>query len=304
VTPLLSVILLIVTFVTVALVSGNNLSVCVGPAVGSRTLSRRMGALLGAVGFSLGLLSQGSAMTKSVELLLPNAAVQLRLEALLVAMIVFIIALVVRVPISLGMSLVGLLVGLSVARDIAIDAAFVTKVAIMWFVAPFIALIFSFLLIRVLTKNTSENFWRRLQAYKVLLIILSFSTSYVLGSNTLGLIVATGGFDLIYIVGAVAAVFVGAFYLSEGQIRRVSQELFLMRYPNATASLVTTTILVEFATILNVPLSNTQAMTAAVFGTGLSYKTKFVSLRPFLMIILSWVVVPLLSFIIGLVIGL
>ena len=64
------------------------------------------------------------------------------------------------------------------------------------------------------------------------------------------------------------------FYLSAGEIRRVGQELFLMRYPNATATLVVSTVLVEAATILNVPLSNTQALASAVFGTGISYETQ------------------------------
>lgn len=102
---------------------------------------------------------------------------------------------------------------------------------------------------------------------------------------------------------AVAAIFIGTFYLSAGEIRRVSQELFLMRYPNATVALVTSSVLVEAATVLNIPLSNTQVLAAAVFGTGISYKTKFVSLKPFLMIVVSWVMAILLSFISGVIMG-
>ena len=136
-----------------------------------------------------------------------------------------------------------------------------------------------------------------------MLIVLAFSTSYVLGANTIGLIVATGGFDLTTVVVAIVAIFIGAFYLSAGEIRRVSQELFLMRYPNAMTTLLTSTVLVEAATIFNIPLSNTQALSAAVFGTGISYKSKFVSLKPFLLIVLSWIIAPLLSFAIGLIIG-
>jgi len=300
---LYSFVLLALTFVAVALVSGNNLSVCVGPAVGSRILSRRIGALLGAAGFSLGLLFQGSAMSKSVEVLLPGATAQLRIEALLVAVVIFAVALVIRVPMSLGMSIVGLFVGLSVARGLTVDVGFAAGVALTWVVAPVVALVLAFYLMRALNKSWPENFWRHLQAYKVVLLVLSFSTSYVLGANTLGLIVATGGFDLVTVAAAVVAAFIGAFYLSGGQIRRITQELFLMRYPNATASLVAATVLVEAATILNIPLSNTQTMTAAVFGTGLSYKTKLVSLKPFLTIVAGWVIAPLLSFLIGLAIG-
>ena len=299
----LSIVLLVLTFMAVMLVSGNNLSACVGPAVGSRIISKRFGMLLGAAGFSLGLVAQGVGMTKTLNVLLPNAALQFRAEALLVAIIIFVVADLIRVPMSLSMSLVGLLAGLSIANCALTDSAYVAEVAAMWVAAPLIAIVFAFYLIRIITRSWPENIWRRLQIYKVLLIVLAFSTSYVLGANTLGLIVATGGFDITTVIVAIVAIFIGTFYLSAGEIRRVSQELFLMRYPNATATLVTSTVLVEAATILNIPLSNTQALAAAVFGTGISYKAKFVSLKPFLLIALSWVIAPLLSFIIGLIIG-
>jgi PiT family inorganic phosphate transporter len=135
------------------------------------------------------------------------------------------------------------------------------------------------------------------------LIILAFSSSYVLGANTIGLIVATGDFNLISVVAAIAAIFVGTFFLSSGEIKRVGQELYLMRYLDATAALLTSTILVEGATVFNLPLSNTQALASAVFGTGISYKSKFVSIKPFITIALTWVLAPLLSLAVGLIIG-
>jgi PiT family inorganic phosphate transporter len=259
--------------------------------------------LLGAVGFSIGLLAQGLGMTKTVSMLLPSAALQFRTEALLVAILIFVIADLIRVPMSVSMSLVGLLAGLSVAEGALRNGAYVAEVVVMWVAAPLIAVVLSFYLIRIINRSRPNNVWRRLQIYKVLLIVLALSTSYVLGANTLGLIVATGGFNVTTVIAAVVAIFIGAFYLSAGEIRRVSQELFLMTYPNAMATLVTSTVLVEAATMLNIPLSNTQALSAAVFGTGISYKSKFVSLKPFLLIVLSWVIAPLLSFAIGLIIG-
>jgi inorganic phosphate transporter, PiT family len=76
-----------------------------------------------------------------------------------------------------------------------------------------------------------------------------------------------------------------------------------MRYANATVTLLTSTILVELATVFNIPLSITQTTSTAVFGTGVSYRTKFVSVKPFLKIAAGWVIAPLLSFAIGLLIG-
>ena len=285
------------------LVAGNNLSACVGPAIGSRIITKRFGMLLGAVGFSLGLAIQGMGMTKTVNVLLPSSALQFRAEALLVAILIFVIADLIRVPASISMALVGLLAGLSIASGALTNGAYIAEVVALWVAAPLIAIFFAFYLIRIINRGWPENIWRRLQAYKILLIVLAFTTSYVLGANTLGLIVATGGFNITTVIAAIVAIFIGTFYLSAGEIRRVGQELFLMRYPNATTTLMVSTVLVEAATILKIPLSNTQALASAVFGTGISYKSKFVSLKPFLLIALSWVIVPLLSFTIGLIIG-
>ena len=299
----LSIAVLLLTSIAVMLVSGNNLSACVGPAIGSRIISKRFGMLLGASGFSLGLIAQGAGMTRTVNILLPNSALQFRAEALLVAIIIFLVAYLIRAPISVSMSLVGFFAGLSIAIGTFANSAYVVEVVAMWVAAPVIAIVFAFYLIRAIDRTTPKNIWRRLQVYKILLIVLAFSTSYVLGANTIGLIVATGGFNLTTVVLAIGAIFVGAFYLSAGEIRRVSQELFLMRYPNAMTTLLTSTVLVEAATIFNIPLSNTQALSAAVLGTGISYRSKFVSLKPFLVIVLSWVIAPFLSLLIGFVMG-
>lgn len=299
----LSTAVVILTFAAVMLVAGNNLSACVGPAVGARIISKRFGMLLAAAGFSIGLLVQGVGMTKTVNMLLPSGALQFRAEALAVAILIFVIADLIRVPMSVSMALVGMLAGLSVGQGALRSGGYVAEVAILWVAAPLIAIGLSFYLIRLINRGKPKNIWRRLQAYKVLLIVLAFSTSYVLGANTLGLIVATGGFDVAAVAAAIVAIFVGAFYLSAGEIRRVSEELFLMRYPNAMATLLTSTVLVEAATVLNVPLSNTQALAAAVFGAGVSYKSKFVSTKPFLLTVASWVIAPLLSFAIGLILG-
>jgi inorganic phosphate transporter, PiT family len=296
----LSIVVLVLTFFAVILVSGNNLSACVGPAVGARIISKRFGMLLGAAGFTVGLVVQGAGMTRTVNTLLPNTALQLRAEALLVAIIIFVIAYRIRAPMSLSMSLVGLFAGLSVASGTFLSSLYVAEVVALWVAAPLISIVFAFYLIRIINRSQPINIWRRLQIFKVLIIVLALSASYVLGANTIGLIVATGGFNLQSVAIAVVAVFAGSFFLSSGEIRRVSEELFLMRYPNATVTLFSSTVLVEIATIFNIPLSNTQAVSSAVFGAGISYKSKFVSAKPFLIIVLSWVLAPLLSFGIGL----
>lgn len=298
---LLQDILAGLTFLAVALVSGNNLSACFGPSIGSRTVSQRSGALLGGLGFCLGLLVQGSTMVISAHALLPEATPQLESEALLVSILVFIAAYFIRVPIPLTMSLVGLLAGLATARSMPISNTYIERVVIMWFAAPLVAMVSAFFLIRVIDRGQPKDVWRRLQTYKILLILLSFASAYVLGANTLGLLVATGGFDESTLIVVFPAILAGSFFLSAGEVRRVSQEFFLMRYPNAMVALTTSTVLVEVATILGIPLSNTQALSAAVLGTGISYKNRLISLKPFAIIAAGWIVAPLASYGLGLI---
>jgi len=300
---LLSIALLVLVFVAVMLVAGNNLSACVGPAIGSRIVTKRFGILVGAVGFSVGLLVQGSGMIHSVGTLLPNASSVLRAEALLVAITIFVIAYRIRVPMSLSMALVGLLAGLSVAGKTPDNGLFVGEVVLTWVLVPLIAFGLAFGFSRLLNMSRSTNFWRHLQAYKVIIVVASFTAAYVTGANTLGMIVAAGGFDLASVLAAIVAIFVGSFFLSEGPIRRVSEEFFLMRYASVAVTLVTSSILVEVATFFNIPLSIIQTTSTAVFGVGLSYRTKFVSAKPFLKVLVAWVIVPLISFAIGFLLG-
>ncbi len=297
-----SVALFILSFVAVMLVAGNNLSACIGPAIGSRILNKKFGLILGAVGFGAGLVIQGGQMQRTVNALFPKILPELSAEALLVAILIFVIADLFKSPVSYTMSLSGLLIGLSVASGTTANHAFLIETIAMWIITPTISIISVYYLSRNLHRQKSKNIWLRLKMYKILIIILSFLAAYVLGANTLGLIVATSGYSLFSLILAIIAIFLGCFLLSSGPIKRISQEIFLMRYSNSALTLVTSTTLVGIATIFNIPLSNTESLSAGIFGAALSYKTKFISLKPFLKIVVTWIIAPTLSFALGLII--
>ncbi|MDR1992778.1 MAG: inorganic phosphate transporter family protein [Nitrososphaerota archaeon] len=296
---ILELVLIIFIFLAVTLVAGNNLSACVGPAVGARILTKRAGALIGASGFTAGLLVQGAGMANSINRFMPVTSIEFQVELLAVAIVIFLIAHLVRLPLSFSMSLVGLLAGYALAVGSITHISLMTRTVAMWIIAPIVATVLSYYLIGYINNRPVKDIWHRIRTYKILLLVLAFSTAYVSGANTLGLIVATAGFNWVTVSIAVGAIFVGAFFLGEGTIRRVSEEFYRMRYSNATVALVASSILVEVAALLNIPLSNTQTTTASVFGTGVSYKTKFLSLRPHLIIVLGWIIAPVLSFFIG-----
>lgn len=296
-------LLLISLFLSVALVSGNNLSSCVATAVGAKIISRRFAAILGACGFALGLVTLGSRMIFSSRVLLPNDPSTLLVsEILLGTVLVFIVGNILRVPLSITLSLVGLLVGTSVAHGLALDLPFLIYVLLVWIIAPIVSVIMAFYGTRAATKSTVTDPFSRARTFKLLIVVTSFLAAFATGSNTLALLTAVSGYGEVQILVSIVAVFFGCFFLSAGQIRRVGVELFMLRYSSALASLSTSAFLMGFASVLGIPLSSTQTLSASVFGAGISYKQKFISAKPFLIVIAGWIIAPLLSVAIGLLI--
>jgi len=281
------------------MVAGNNLSASVGTAVGARILSRQWAKALGAVGIVVGFVVQGSSMQHTIRAIFPAGSDLVATEALVVTVVAFLGAKALRAPLSLSMALVSLLVGFSTSNHLPIDYAYNATVIVMWVVAPIISLIFGFVFLKIIDKARPKNIWGRIREYKALLVACSFLGAFALGANTIGLIVALGGFDPLAMALGALAILLGCMFLSEGEIKRVGQDMFSLRYSNALAALLVSTILVEFATFLAVPLSSTQTLSSGVLGAGAAYRHKLFSLRPFLIIAAAWVIVPALSFLMG-----
>jgi PiT family inorganic phosphate transporter len=197
------------------------------------------------------------------------------------------------------MALVALLLGLSTSHNLPTNYVYGRSVIAMWVIAPLSALAFGFAFLRIIDRIQVENVWRRVATYKLLQIALSFFAAFVLGANTIGLVVALAGFQSTTILTAIVAIIVGSMFFSDGELRRVGQEFFSMRYANSLAALFVSTFLVELATLFAIPLSSTQALSAGILGAGSSYRNKLVSLRPFLVIVIVWIMVPAVCFLAG-----
>lgn len=295
----LEIILAAALLAAVALVAGNNLSACVGTAIGAGILSRRAGIALGIAGYIAGLLLQGSSMIYAVHKLLPSPSALFVTEALSVTVAIFIIGHLMKAPLSLTMSLVGLITGISVAHHLTVDSAYFSEVAAMWVIAPVLAIVSSYALTKILSRSDTADIWRRVSVFKILLLVMSFLAAYVLGANTVALMVAVAGFNTIDIAVAIIAVIAGCSLLSSRELKRIGHDLFSLRYSNALVTLANSVILVEMATLFGIPLSNTQTLSAGVFGSGLSYRQRYISVKPFAVIVGGWILAPAISFLVG-----
>lgn len=281
-----------------AFVAGNNLSAAVGMIIGGRIVSRSAGVIIGMSGFLIGLYAQGTALQGASTALLPHSY-NIIFYALAISFFIFALASVVRAPLSLIMALLGASVGLSLHYGYTINSGFVRFTVFTWILAPVLSIGSAYFLNRVLTRHEFKDTWRTAIILKTLLIVVSFFTAFTLGANTLGFIEEVAGSGYLVLASMTAGIILGSVFLSKGVIKRVGQEIYLMRYTNAFSALFVSSLLVEAATFVGIPLSNTQTLTSSVFGTGVSYRFKAIYLRPFLLIVITWVASPLAGFLLG-----
>jgi len=295
----IGLLLLAVATLLILLVSGNNAQSSIGNLIGANVVKTRTALLIEVVGVSLGLLLQGTSMVTAATHLAKGLSSQMVLTVLAITLVLFVIAHFARLPLSLTHILPALLAGVALAFT-----PYFLFMILAWMAAPAAALVATPLIARLATKLGTNDFWTKIEVYKALLIVVSFMFALTLGANTIGLVVAVEGFGGFAIPLAIVGVVVGTFFLSAGEIRRVSSDMFDLGYSNAMSSMLTSAILVEASTLLGIPMANTMVQNTAVFGAGVSYKTKFFSAKPFFFVALSWIVFPAAGIAAGVLIAL
>lgn len=292
-------LLLVVATLLVLLVSGNNAQASIGNLVGARVVRTRTALLIEVAGVSLGLLFQGTSMATAAGHLAKGLSSQTVLIVLTITLALFVVAHFARLPLSLTHILPALLAGVALAFT-----SYFFFMVLAWMAAPAAALVATPVIARLASRSGNNDFWTKIEVYKTLLILVSFCFAFTLGANTLGLIVAVEGFGGFAVPLAIVGAVVGTFFLSAGEIRRVSTDMFDLGYSNAMSSMLTSAILVEASTLAGIPMANTMVQNTAVFGTGLSYKTRFFSAKPFFLVALSWIAFPAAGIAAGVLIAL
>ena len=291
-------LLLAVGTLLILLVSGNNAQASIGNLIGAKVVRTRTALLIEVAGVSLGLLLQGTSMATAATNLARGLSSETVLVVLTITLALFALAHVARLPLSLTHTLPALLAGVALAFT-----SYFFFMILAWMAAPAAALVATPLIARLAARPGANNFWAKIEVYKALLILVSFMFAFTLGANTIGLIVAVEGFGGLSVLLAIAGVVAGTFFLSAGEIRRVTSDMFELGYSNAMSSMLTSAVLVEASTLVGIPMANTMVQNTAVFGAGLSFRTKFFSTKPFFLVAMSWIVFPAAGIAAGVLIG-
>ena len=284
-------------------VGGNNLSACSGTIIGSGMVRRRTGILLAIAGYITGLVLEGPKLFRVTDVFLPANTSTGAFSILLASLLVFLGGEFFRVPLSLSKALTGAILGVSAALGILGQTRYLALILGFWFLVPLVATGLGVLLIILDDRMSPRNLWFKLTLLKTGLLPLAFLSAYVLGVNTLGLIAGVPynqSFDATIAVGLGATV--GAFLLGRGALRRLTEGIFSLRYPNAFFAQLVGSATVEFANQLAIPLSITETVSSGIIGSGLGRRMRVLNVRNIFLIISGWIISPVAGFVLAYII--
>jgi len=281
-------------------VGGNNLAACCGPLIGSGMVNRRTGILIAITGYLLGLTIEGPKLFRVREIFLPLDTATGTFSILIASLIIFLGGELSKIPLSLSKALTGAILGVSIALGTFSRSGYLILILAFWFLVPLIATALGILLVGLDDRLSPRNLWLKLSLLKTGLLVVSFLSAYVLGSNTLGLIAGVVYNQTVYATVAVGlGAVLGTFVLGRGALRRLTEGIFSLRYPNAFFSQLIGSATVELANQLGVPLSITETVSSGIIGSGLARKMRMMNARNIFLIITSWILSPLAGFILA-----
>ncbi|MCL4383627.1 MAG: inorganic phosphate transporter [Candidatus Marsarchaeota archaeon] len=292
------ILILIIGFILVSFVSGNNLPACSGTIIASKMVSKKNGVLLTIAGYVLGLVLEGKFL-KQVSTLLPGAGFQ---NQYLFTFILFAIAALIfffanrqKVPQSLSIIFTSSIIGMDIALNIKIPLYFLIKLIGFWIIAPLVSLIFSLILIRAFYKKRSKNIFSALKTLKFLSVLFAFLTAFTLGANTIGLILVSMPYYNYSIIVLILGIIFGSIFLNKNSLKRISSEIVSLKYLNSVVSQAASFIFVEVATLFSIPLSNTQIFVTSLYGTAFGYRQRLLVKKTMFSIMSSWILLIAVS---------
>jgi len=298
--PTLDIVSLALAGLLGMVVGGNNLAACCGPLIGSGMVNRRTGILIAITGYLLGLTIEGPKLFRVREIFLPLDTATGTFSILIASLIIFLGGELSKIPLSLSKALTGAILGVSIALGTFSRSGYLILILAFWFLVPLIATALGILLVGLDDRLSPRNLWLKLSLLKTGLLVVSFLSAYVLGSNTLGLIAGVVYNQTVYATVAVGlGAVLGTFVLGRGALRRLTEGIFSLRYPNAFFSQLIGSATVELANQLGVPLSITETVSSGIIGSGLARKMRMMNARNIFLIITSWILSPLAGFILA-----
>jgi len=270
--------------------------------MGARTLRYTHALALASIGLIAGIFLEGNKVAGAITSgIVYTTNREFTLGVTLSTFIIMAFLTYRKLPISLSQVAIGATLGAAFAQGINVRFGFTLLVVSSWLLTPLAGLLISFAL-SMITKHASSRMRRVLSMnllYGYLAIISGVYGAYVLGANTVGLIVGMIGAPKSQYppisLGFGLATILGMVFLSKGTTRSVAENIVGMSPSASFAAQMGGAITVHSFTQFGIPVSLSQAVIGGVFGAAIPRNIVVRNDRLTKEIILGWTVVPLVG---------
>ncbi|MCA1666504.1 MAG: inorganic phosphate transporter family protein [Thermomicrobia bacterium] len=215
-----------------------------------------------------------------------------------------------RIPTSTIQILVFCVVGAGLAVGDAIHWATILRLAIIWVIAPVVAVGLGYLFTRIIDRFVPASHRQATGRgiLPALLVAIGAAASFTMGANDVAN--ATGAFLMTHLFGVLVAVLIGGIGLSVGVLtwgkpllERVAFDIVKMDLSMATAAQLVQALVVLTAVAFGYFTSMNQALIGAMAGTGLARGRETVQWPVVRGILRGWAVGPVSGLVVAFIFG-
>ena len=293
-------------------IGGNNAAAAMGAAYGAKVRTKYQAVILIGIFSLLGAIFSGGAVIKTLGSgILPSGTILLNgaIVAVGAAGITVFLANLLRIPISTSQAAVGSVVGIGLFYGSSkINLPLLGYIVSWWVVTPVLAWLLAYLLGKYLYTDIlvwlADHSSSEASIKKLLNVLLTISGCYVAYSagannaaNAVGPFVGAGLIDPLWgaVLGGITIGF-GALLMGGRVLDTVGKEITELCIIRATFVEFTSAIIVHVASILGVPVSLGEIVSAGIIGIGCANSgMHLVKGEVVKKIMIAWVVSPLLA---------
>lgn len=279
-----------------------------GTAVSSRMLKFWTAAVLASVFVVIGALVSGQAGIETLKGLTSISLDQAVISSVAAAVTVTIMT-TLGLPVSASQAVVGAIMGIGILNN-QINLGGLGKVVACWVGTPVGALIISiplYYVVAAIYNRLNMNLFKADSMLRFGLIAAGSYGAYALGANNVANVTAVfvgAGLITVFLATLVGGVSIalGIITYSKPVMETVGKKLVKLDPFSAFIVVLAEAITVHIYTIIGVPVSTSQAVIGAVIGIGIVKGAQTVSKKTLKNILLAWVLTPVVSCFIALII--
>lgn len=277
----------------------NNSSNIFGPAVASGLISYQKAIIVSAIFVVVGSVVGGRNGLNTLGTL-TNLSVELLSLALFCAFLTMIFMSLIGLPASATQAVVGSLIGLSILKG-DFNSSILTRIFVSWILTPIGALVFAFILYRLLALTFRKFLGITAQDrfLKVLTWIAICYSAYSLGANNVANV--TGVFAkvlftpfLLLIIGG-TSIAIGILTTNKKVLYTIGKGIVELDHFSSSVSILGAGVTLWIYSLVGVPISAAQATIGAIVGVGLAAGTRTFDTTTIMKVIFGWVGTPMIS---------